>query len=245
MPHHKHKDSASKKGKKKLNLPSFKLPVKPLTKEELDQSIDNTITNIQKEFVKGFDFIKKHPKSVTFFGSARLGSTDRYYKKAERIASMLADVGYSVVTGGGPGIMEAANKGSFNNNGQSLGLTIELPTEQNVNPYVTAHVPFYYFFTRKVCLTFSAEAYCYFPGGFGTLDEFFEILTLVQTNKIVRVPIILVGSEFWNSVDELIRNHLYEEFKTVSKEDSDLYYIMDDEEEIVDLIKNVPVRRGG
>lgn len=244
MSHHSHK-SSSKKPKKNINLPSFKLPVKPLTSEELDRSIDHTIKNSNKEFIRGFDFIKKHPKSVTFFGSARLNPQNRYYQKAERIAAMLAKEGYSVVTGGGPGIMEAANKGAFAAHGQSLGLTIELPTEQNVNPFVTDHVPFFYFFTRKVCLTFSAEAYCYFPGGFGTLDEFFEILTLVQTNKILRVPLILVGSEFWNPMNEFISQHLYEEFKTISKSDLDLYYIMDDEEEIVELIKNVPVRRGG
>lgn len=241
MPHSQH----SKKHKKILNLPSVKLPVKPLTAQELDQSIDQTISNVNKEFMRGFRFIKKHPKSVTFFGSARLKPSNRYYKKAERIGAMLAAEGYSVVTGGGPGIMEAGNKGAYENGGKSLGLTIELPMEQNVNPYVTDHVPFYYFFTRKVLLTFSAEAYCYFPGGFGTLDEFFEILTLVQTNKVKQVPIILVGSEFWSPLDDFITEHLYEEFQTISKSDPNLYQILDDEQEIVDLIKTVPVRQGG
>lgn len=241
MTHGEHKSDK----KRKINLPSIKLPVKPLTQEELDQSIDHTISNSTKEFERGFNFIKKHPKSVTFFGSARLKPENRYYQKASKIASMLADNGYSVVTGGGPGIMEAANKGAYEANGQSLGLTIELPKEQNVNPYVTDYVPFYYFFTRKVILTFSAEAYCYFPGGFGTLDEFFEILTLVQTNKILRVPIILVGSEFWDPIDSLIKEHLYEEFNTISEDDNQLYYVMDDEDEIVKLIKDVPVRKGG
>lgn len=243
MPHHTHESSSE--DKPKINLPSIKLDVQPLSSKDLDASIDHTITNVNKEFIAGFDFIKKYPKSATFFGSARLEPGTPYYEKAVKLGGMLADAGYSIVTGGGPGIMEAGNKGAFDASGQSLGLSIELPTEQNVNPYVTEHIPFFYFFTRKVILTFSAEAYLYFPGGFGTLDEFFEILTLVQTNKIKRVPIILVGSDFWNPLDEFIKEHLYKEFKTISKDDPALYSILDDEEAIVELVKNVPVRRGG
>lgn len=241
MKHHKH----SNQEKRILNLPSVDLPVKPLTIDELEASIQHTIDAVNEEFKQGFNFIKKHPKSVTFFGSARIQEDNRYYKKAVRIGERLAKLGYSVVTGGGPGIMEAANRGAFVSGGKSLGLTIELPEEQNVNPYVTDYVDFYYFFTRKVLLTFSAESYVYFPGGFGTLDEFFEILTLVQTNKISKVPLILVGSEFWNPLDEFIQEHLYEEYKTIGKNDMKLYQILDDEDKIIDIIKSVPVRRGG
>ena len=230
--------------KKIINLPSVDLSVQPLTTEELDRSVNQTIDNSTKEFVRGLRFIKDHPKSVTFFGSARLKENDRYYQKARRLGAKLGELGYSIVTGGGPGIMEAGNRGAYEVGSESLGLTIELPGEQNVNPYVKEHVPFYYFFTRKVCLTFSAEAYLYFPGGFGTLDEFFEILTLVQTHKIKQVPLILVGSEFWSPLDEFITEHLYKEFKTVGKDDASLYQVLDDEDEIVNLIKKVPVRRG-
>ena len=216
-----------------------------LTAEELDRSIKQTIINANKEFTRGFEFIKKYHKSVTFFGSARLKENDHYYQKATRLGEKLSQLGYAVVTGGGPGIMQAANKGAYEAGGKSLGLTIELPNEQNLNPYLTDHAPFYYFFTRKVILTFSAEAYLYFPGGFGSLDEFFEILTLVQTRKIKQVPIILVGSEFWGPLGKFIDKHLYGEYKTISSGDRNLYQILDDEKEIIDLVKRMPIRWGG
>ncbi|NUM25067.1 MAG: TIGR00730 family Rossman fold protein [Candidatus Buchananbacteria bacterium] len=226
-----------------LNLPSVELPIKPLTVEEVNRDMRRRISNIKKEFTVGFDFIKTHPKSVTFFGSARLKPADPYYQKAVSLAKRLAKEGYAVVTGGGPGVMEAANLGALKGKGDSLGLTIRLPKEQVTNPYVSDFREFHYFFTRKVCLTFSAEAYIYFPGGYGTLDEFFEILTLVQTNKIERVPIVLVGRKFWRPMHSFLNNYVYQRFKAIDKEDMKLYYMLDDEEQIVEIIKRSPVRQ--
>ncbi len=229
--------------KKILNLPSVKLPIKPLTAEEVDRDIKRRISHIAKEFSLGFDFIKTYPKSVTFFGSARLRSSDPYYQKAVRIAMKLAEEGYAVLTGGGPGIMEAANLGALKGRGDSLGLTIKLLQEQVTNSYVSDFREFNYFFTRKVCLTFSAEAFIYFPGGYGTLDEFFEIVTLVQTNKIVKVPIILVGKDFWQPMHEFLKRVVYQKFKAIDKPDMDLYYLTDDEDKIIEIIKRSPVRQ--
>lgn len=240
-----HNPFVSDSNKNQVNIPESQLPIKPMTMGELGATIDNRIKNIQEEFKVGLDLINQYHKSVTFFGSARLHEEDKYYQKAVSLASLLSENGYAVTTGGGPGIMEAANKGAYLAGGPSIGLTIELPNEQAVNPYVTAQAGFYYFFTRKVCLSFSAEAYVYFPGGFGTLDEFFEIITLVQTKKIPKVPIILVGKEFWQPLHDFIQNVLSKHFKTIDQIDMNLYHILDDEKTIVDLIKMSPVRFDG
>lgn len=230
--------------KKVLNLPSVRLPIKPLTLTELDKSISRRVHAINKEFKKGFDFVKKHEKSVTFFGSARTKKGDPNYKTAEKLAARLAALDYAIVTGGGPGIMEAANKGAKEVGGHSLGLNIRLPKEQVRNPYQTESEDFYYFFIRKVCLTYSAEAFIYFPGGFGTLDEFFEIITLVQTNKIRKVPIILVGKKYWKDFAKLLEKKLSKEAKYIDKSDLDLFKICDDLDEVVEIVKKVKVLRG-
>ncbi|MAF13705.1 MAG: TIGR00730 family Rossman fold protein [Parcubacteria group bacterium] len=235
---------AKKKKKEILNLPSVKLPIKPLTSQDIDKDIQRRVSKINKELKGGFDFIKSHPKSVTFFGSARLKKDSPYYQKAIRLGERLVKLGYSLVTGGGPGIMEAGNQGAMKGYGQSVGLTIKLPGEQVRNPYLTNFFNFHYFFTRKVCLTFSAEAYVYFPGGFGTLDEFFEILTLVQTNKIEKVPIILVGREFWQPLHSFMERNVYRKKAMISKEDMKFYRIVDDENKIIEIIKKAPIRRG-
>lgn len=137
--------------------------------------------------------------------------------------------------------MEAASRGAFEAGGQSVGLNIKLPYEQNVNKYLTDRYEFYYFFSRKVVLSFAAEAYIFFPGGFGTLNEFFEIVTLVQTNRINRVPLILVGSDFWKPFTNLIEKHLFGTYKTIKKEDSGIYCVMDKEEEIIEKVKSSPI----
>jgi len=229
----------------KINLPESDIPMQPLTITQLEKAADKRISRIDAELKKGFDFIRHHPKTITFFGSARFDENNEYYKKARRIAKRVSQEGYAVVTGGGPGIMEAANRGATEGDGNdfSLGICIELPNEQVTNPYVTNHRDFRYFFTRKVILSFSAEAYVYFPGGFGTLDEFFEIVTLIQTRKIEKIPMILVGERFWEPLKHVLERVLLREHGTINEDDLDLFTITDDEEEIMEIIKNAPLRQ--
>lgn len=226
------------------NLPSKELPIKPLTRAELAEDAKKRLSLIGTEFSRGFEFLKNYPKSVTFFGSARLDKEDPYCKKAESLAGhIVKELNYSIVTGGGPGIMEAANKGAHEMGGTAVGLNIKLPKEQRVNSYVTDSINFYYFFVRKVCLSFSAEAYIFFPGGFGTLDEMFEILTLVQTKKIEKVPIILVGKEYWEPLEQFLKEKVLET-KMIEEEDLTLYTITDNEDEIIEIIRKSPIQEG-
>ncbi|MEQ1500253.1 MAG: TIGR00730 family Rossman fold protein [Parcubacteria group bacterium] len=219
-------------------------PHKILSKKELHKTATERVELIAKEFTDGFRFIEDYPRSVTFFGGARFTENSPYYKKAQSISNRIAkELKYAVFSGGGPGIMEAANRGAFEVGGDSLGLTIELSHEQTKNSYLTGDKDFYYFFSRKVLLSFSAESYIFMPGGFGTLDEFFEILTLVQTNKIESVPIILVGSDFWKPLDEFIKRELLGR-DTIDENDLNLYTITDDEDEILKIIRNAPIRNG-
>ena len=216
----------------------------PLTLSEISESAEKRVALISKEFINGFEFIKNYPRSVTFFGSARTKRGEYYYDKAEKLAERIVkELHYSVTTGGGPGIMEAVNKGAFGAGGNSLGLTIELPREQSVNQYLTDKEDFHYFFSRKVCLSFSAEAYVFFPGGFGTLDEFLEILTLIQTNKIPKAPIVLVGENHWKPLEEFFKEVLLKN-EMISESDLSLYTITDNEEEILKIIKTAPIRLG-
>lgn len=228
--------------KNKVERPSKPLCSRPLTLSELDEQIKKRIDIIQDEFEAGFDLIKECEKTVSFFGSARTLPEEQDYKNAQALAKEVSKLGYGVVTGGGPGIMGAANKGAFENKGLSLGLTIQLPMEQVTNPYLNHSLNFNYFFTRKVALTYAAEAYVYFPGGFGTLDELFEILTLVQTNKIEKVPIILFGSHFWNPLKNFIEEHQLSEGK-IDDKDIELFTITDSIEEAVSIIKSAPIRQ--
>jgi len=224
------------------NRPQKQKFLEPLTLKKIDEEINNRIHNINQEFKNGFDFIKTQEKSVTFFGSARTLENETDYQNAKILAEKITkELGYAIFTGGGPGIMEAANRGAFENNGKSFGLTIKLPNEQVTNKYLTNHMDFYYFFSRKVCMSYSAEAYVYFPGGFGTLDELFEILTLVQTNKIEKVPIILINSEFWKPLDTLIKNTLLEKDK-IDSTDIDLYTITDNLDDVIEIIRKSPIR---
>lgn len=224
-----------------LNLPSRDLPITPLTREEIKQDLRGRLSRIIKEFAEGFEFLENFPKSVTFFGSTQLTPETYYYKKAQNLAHRIVkDLGYSVVTGGGPGIMQAANQGAYQAGGDSVGLNIKLPKEQVTNPYVTKGVNFYYFFSRKVCLSFSAEAYVFFPGGFGTLDEAFEILTLIQTRKIKPVPVFLVGEEFWRPLQDFMKKHMLPK-GMIRKEDLHLYLITDNEDKIIETIRQSPV----
>ncbi len=212
-------------------------------KTRMEKETEERLSTIGKEFADGFELIKKHPHSVTLFGSARFDESHPYYEKARQIAARISEEGFTVVTGGGQGIMEAANRGAFEKGGHSVGFNIQLPFEQTLNGYVTENMSFSHFFSRKVLLAFSAEAYLFFPGGFGTLDEFFEIITLVQTYKIPKVPIVLIGDDFWKSMHDVMQKVLVDEYKTISPEDLSLYTITEDEEKIVEIIKNAPLRQ--
>ncbi len=198
------------------------------------------VFRIMSEFVQGFELLRNYGLAATFWGSARLQPSDPYYKAAEELAAKLAKKGYAVISGGGPGIMEASNVGAFKVGGKSIGLNIELPFEQKLNPYTTESLTFKYFFSRKVMLTFSSEVYIYFPGGYGTLDEFFEIITLIQTKKIERVPIVLYGSEFWEPLLRWFEKDLLKKFKTINKEDLDLFVVVDSVDDAYKyILKNV------
>lgn len=232
--------------KKQINIPEKELNIKPISAHELDDDLRNRVSRINQEFIDGLKFLTHHPKSVTFFGSTKIDENNFYYNKAESLAGKLSRRGYDIITGGGPGIMEAANKGAFTGggDGRSIGFNIELPNEQAVNPYVEEGLSFYYFFSRKFILDFSSEAFVFFPGGYGTMDEFFEVLTLIQTKKIVKAPIILFGSEYWKEIDKLFENLFLKRFKTIDAEDLDLYIITDNEEEAVKIIESSPMREG-
>ncbi|MEA3399354.1 MAG: TIGR00730 family Rossman fold protein [Patescibacteria group bacterium] len=199
---------------------------------------ETKICMIQEELRQGIDMIQKHKNAATFYGSARLKEDHPDYQKAKRLAYRIVDeLKIAVLSGGAGGIMEAANRGACEAGGRSVGLTIKLPQEQKTNKYVTETVPFYFFFTRKVAMSYTAEACLFFPGGFGTLDELFEILTLRQTNKINNIPIILVGSDFWNPLQKFIDETIVEKYKTVDKRELEIYKIVDDEDEILKAIK--------
>lgn len=196
------------------------------------------IFRIMAEFVDGFSFIKKFEQSVTFFGSARFDEKNIHYRTAQKLAHMLAKEGYAIVSGGGPGIMEAANKGAVEGGGQSVGLNIQLPFEQRINPYVKKAMAFNYFFTRKVMLAFSAKAFVFFPGGYGTLDEAFEMITLRQTHKINPViPIILIGRDYWGPLTEWLEQNAMKKHGTIDRGELDLWQLIDSPEEAVAVIK--------
>jgi uncharacterized protein (TIGR00730 family) len=215
----------------------------PIDRQKIERIIRKRKRISNEEFDRGYDLIKKYPRSVSILGSARFSEDNQYYKKARSVAYKIAnELKYAIVTGGGPGIMEAANRGAFEAGGASLGFGIKLPMEQNSNKYLTDHVEFEYFFSRKTLLYFSAEAYIYFPGGFGTLDELFEILTLEQTHKISRAPVILVGKDFWEPFLELLRQKLAVENDTIDMADTEIYKIVDSEDEIIDIIRKAPFR---
>lgn len=195
------------------------------------------IFKIMSEFVDGYDFLSKITADVTVFGSARTTPGSRYYKECEKLAGLMAKNGFSVITGGGPGIMEAANKGAYNAGGESIGLNIQLPFEQRINKYVRHGIGFHYFFTRKVMLTSPSQAFVAFPGGYGTIDEVFEVLTLMQTKKMEQVPMILVGREFWSALENFLREQMFKKNKTINAEDLDIYYIVDTAEEAMNILK--------
>ncbi|HRF75862.1 MAG TPA: TIGR00730 family Rossman fold protein [Chitinophagales bacterium] len=190
---------------------------------------------IMAEFVDGFETMDKIGPCVSIYGSARTKPDHKYYKLSEQIAAKLVHEGFGIITGGGPGIMEAGNKGAYKEGGKSVGLNIELPYEQSHNPYIDRDklINFKYFFVRKVMLVKYAQAFIFMPGGFGTLDEMFEALTLIQTHKIERVPVILVGKSYWKGLMAWVRETMLHKEHNISEEDLDLFYMTDDPEEVV------------
>lgn len=198
------------------------------------------VFRILAEFVSGFEILRKYGLAATIFGSSRFQQGDPYYKQAEELSAKLAKKGFAIITGGGPGIMEAANVGGFKVGGKSVGLNIQLPFEQKLNPYTTESLNFDFFFSRKVMLSFASEVYIYFPGGFGTMDEFFELITLIQTKKIERIPIVLYGKEFWDPMVQFFDEHMQKKFQTISKEDMELFRVVDSVDEAAKyILKNV------
>lgn len=197
-----------------------------------------TMFKIMSEFVEGFETLNNVGPCISIFGSARTKPEDKYYKLATQVAKQLTEEGYGIITGGGPGIMEAANKGAFENNGVSVGLNIDLPFEQTHNDYIDVDVNLdhRFFFVRKVMFVKYAQAFVVMPGGFGTLDELFEVLTLIQTTKITPVPIILMGSEFWTGLLDWIKGTMLDKFGNISAKDLDLIPIIDDPDEVVNTI---------
>ncbi|MDV7187217.1 TIGR00730 family Rossman fold protein [Lutibacter sp. TH_r2] len=195
------------------------------------------IFKIMSEFVEGYERLSKMGPCVSIFGSARTKEDHEYYKLAENIAYKLTNSGYGIITGGGPGIMEAGNRGAYRGKGTSVGLNIELPFEQHDNPYIDKDksLDFDYFFVRKVMFVKYSQGFVVMPGGFGTMDELFEAITLIQTKKIGKFPIVLVGRKFWSGLLEWIKTTLIEE-GTISPKDLDLISIVDTENEVLEVI---------
>ncbi len=208
---------------------------KQKTWNEIKTNDSWAVFKIMSELVDGYEKMAKIGPCVSIFGSARTKPNDSNYILAEEIAFKLTQSGFGVITGGGPGIMEAGNKGANRGKGTSVGLNIELPFEQNNNPWIDAdkNVTFDYFFTRKVMFVKYSQGFVVMPGGFGTLDELFEAITLIQTKKIGRFPIVLVGSKFWGGIIEWIKQILRDEYKTISPEDLNLFRIVDTADEAV------------
>lgn len=215
----------------------------PWEPESFSDNINWRIFRIMAEFVEGFEFLSNLHREVTFFGSARALSGNPYYKLARELGSQLAKAGYAIITGGGPGIMEAGNRGAFEAGGESIGLDIVLPTEQRRNKYVKLSKSFHYFFTRKVMLSASAQAYVFFPGGFGTLDELFEVVTLIQTGKMSdQVPVILFGKAYWSGMLDWIKYTMCEQHRFIEPFEMETLRVVDTVEEAMALIRQTPER---
>lgn len=196
------------------------------------------IFKIMGEFVNGFEKMSRIGPCVSIFGSARTKPDHKYYKLAIEVAEKIADNGFGVITGGGPGIMEAGNRGAHLSGGTSVGLNIDLPFEQHDNPYIDSDksLDFDYFFVRKVMFVKYSQGFVVMPGGFGTLDELFEAITLIQTHKIQKFPIILVGTEFWSGLIDWIKTTLLDRFGNISPGDIDLIHLVDTADEVIDVL---------
>jgi len=199
-----------------------------------------TMFKVIAEFVDSFETMNKIGPCISIFGSARTKLDHPYYQMAVEVAKRMVEEGYGVITGGGPGIMEAGNKGAFDSDGVSVGLNIDLPFEQSHNKFIhpSFNLDHRYFFVRKVMFVKYAQAFVVLPGGFGTLDELFEVLTLIQTKKITKVPVVLMGSDFWGGMKDWIKNVMLEQAHNISPDDMDLLPIVDTPEEVATIINN-------
>jgi hypothetical protein len=207
------------------------------SEHDIDMSHETwRLFRILAEFVEGFEMLSRMGRAATVFGSARTKPDDPYYLQAVECGRLLVERDFAVITGGGPGIMEAANKGAYEAKGKSIGLNIALPTEQEPNPYQTHELTFRYFFARKVNFVKYASGFIIFPGGFGTMDEFFESMTLIQTLKIEPFPVICVGHGYWDGLIDWVKNTMLDDFQAISPDDMDLFHVTDDVEEAVDLL---------
>jgi uncharacterized protein (TIGR00730 family) len=208
------------------------------TPYQLAQTDSWKLFKVMAEFVEGYDLMSKYKNEVTIFGSARTHEGDEYYIKARKLGEILGLNNFTVITGGGPGIMEAANRGAFQVKGNSIGLGIELPMEQKINPYVTDSVDFSYFFTRKAMLTTPSQAFVYFPGGYGTLDELLQVLNEMALGFTQRVPVILVGVDFWTPFLDFLRGTCHEILGAIKPEDLEMIHIVETAEESYDIIQH-------
>ncbi|MBX7225953.1 MAG: TIGR00730 family Rossman fold protein [Chitinophagales bacterium] len=215
-----------------------KKPYRDKTWTQINASNSWSIFRIMGEFVDAYETMNRIGPCISIFGSARTKPTNKYYKLTVQLAERLAEEGYGVITGGGPGIMEAGNKGAFQKKGKSVGLNIDLPHEQYNNKYIDQDklINFNYFFVRKVAFVKYAQGFVYMPGGFGTMDELFEILTLVQTRKIDRIPIVLMGKSYWKGLIQWFEKELLVKQRNISEEDLKLYLVTDDVEEAIAYI---------
>lgn len=209
-----------------------------LVRKRMIDSAEGRLISVTEEFSKAFDILEQFEYTVSIFGSARVLPTNTIYKSAYKVAQSLANRDYVVITGGGGGVMEAANRGAYEASKPTVGFNIELPTEQQLNKYTTHNYSFEHFFGRKVALTLNANAYIFFPGGFGTMDELFEILTLVQSYIVPRVPIIMYDSAFWQPFAQFINDTLDRKYNTISSSDQSIYQIVDSIDEVVKIVEN-------
>ena len=223
------------KNEKKVFVPD---PDLPPVEEDFRKTFSWRIFRIIAEFIEGFHFTADFKKAVGIFGSSRTPPKDHYYQEARKLAGLLSKANLPVVTGGGPGIMEAANRGASENKGESVGINIQLSEGERRNRYVKSAISFHYFFTRKVMFSFTCQTYVFFPGGFGTLDEFFEMVTLIQTKKLLKpVLIIAVGKEYWLPLFDWLEKEIYQKRKAINKKDLDTFCLVDSADEAFKIIK--------
>ncbi len=231
----------SKKDKKKSEIVISKAQIGDLLKEySKEHNVSpEEVSSIVAEFVKGFEFLSHYKKAVSIYGSAKLSFDSDIYKQACLLSGYLAKDGFATITGGGPGIMEAANKGAYEAGGKSVGINIKLKHKQKANKYVIESREFQHFYIRKTMLSFASKIYIFFPGGFGTLDELFEMTMLVQTEKLPRIPIILVDKNYWSPLVKWIQDCLFEKNHAIDKKDLEIFYLVDNADEAYELIKKL------